>query len=123
VPRVAAILVIVAIGIGVLTIVINGQPGWRLGGSLLASVTFAGMAMAADLLAITLPTAAASLWHARRPGMAVLAWLTWTLAAGKGFTYESKGCPINSSRDVSGVDNSLSSCTKYTNDGPLKLLS
>lgn len=37
--------------------------------------------MAADLLTLTLPTAAAGLWHARRPGMVVLAWLTWTLAA------------------------------------------
>ena len=80
-PGVAAVLVIVAIGIGALAIVINGQAGWRLGGSPLASVTFAGMAMAADLLALALPTAAASLWQARRPGMAVLAWITWTLAA------------------------------------------
>jgi hypothetical protein len=78
---VAATLVIVATGIGALATVINGQAGWRLGSSLLASVTFAGMAVAADLLALILPTAAASLWHARRPGMAVLAWLTWTLAA------------------------------------------
>lgn len=80
-PGVGAVLAIVAICIGALAIGINGQAGWRLGGSLFASVTFAGMAMAADLLALALPTAAASLWHVRRPGMAVLAWLTWTLAA------------------------------------------
>jgi hypothetical protein len=80
-PGVAAALVIVAIGMAALAITINAQAGWRLGGSLLASVTFAGMAMAADLLALTLPTAAAGLWYARRPGMAVLAWLTWALAA------------------------------------------
>jgi hypothetical protein len=80
-PGVATVLVAVAIGIAALAIVINGQAGWRLGGTLLASVTFAGMAMTADLLATTLPTAAVGLWHARRPGVAVLAWLTWTLAA------------------------------------------
>jgi hypothetical protein len=39
------------------------------------------MAMAADLLALVLPTAAAGLWHARRPGMAILAYLSWTLTA------------------------------------------
>lgn len=75
------VLVIVAIGIAALAIIISSQAGWPLGGSLLASVTVASMAMAADLLTLTLPTAAAGLWHARRPGMIVLAWLTWTLAA------------------------------------------
>src|SRR5215510_8728137 len=80
-PGVATVLVAVAIGIALLAIIINGQAGWRLGGTLLASVTFAGMAVAADLLAITLPTAAVGLWHAQRPVVAGLAWLTWTLAA------------------------------------------
>jgi hypothetical protein len=75
------VTVLVAIGIAFLAIIINGQADWRLGGTPLASVTFAGMAVAADLLAITLPTAAVSLWHVKRPGVAGLAWLTWTLAA------------------------------------------
>src|SRR5215831_13162968 len=80
-PGAATVLVAVAIGIAFLAIIINGQSGWRLGGTLLASVTFAGMAVAADLLAITLPTAAVSLWHVKRPGVAGLALLTWALAA------------------------------------------
>jgi len=80
-PGVATVLVAVAICIAFLAIIINGQAGWRLGGTPLASVTFAGLAVAADLLAITLPTAAVSLWHVKRPGVAGLAWLTWTLAA------------------------------------------
>jgi hypothetical protein len=80
-PGVAAVLVIVAINIAVLALVINAQAGWRFSTTPLASWTFAGLSVAADLLAIVLPTAALALWRTGRPGVAALAWLTWTVAA------------------------------------------
>src|SRR5262245_10358179 len=77
----AAILTIIALAIAGLALFINGQTGWRFGTTPLASITFAGLSLAGDLLAIVLPSAAAALWHARRPVLATAAWLTWTVAA------------------------------------------
>ena len=78
---VAAVLVTIGIGIGALALVINGQTGWHFGTSPLAAMTFAGLAIAGDLLAITLPTAAGALWHARHRVLATSAWLVWTAVA------------------------------------------
>jgi hypothetical protein len=61
----AVLLVIIALAIAALALVINGQTGWRFGTTPLAAVTFAGLALAADLLAIVLPATAVALWHAR----------------------------------------------------------
>jgi hypothetical protein len=80
-PGVSAALIIVAIGIGAPALTINAQAGFRFGTTPLASVTFVGLSVAADGLAIVLPTAAIGLWHARRLGVAALAWLTWMVAA------------------------------------------
>jgi hypothetical protein len=75
------ILILVAMGIGALALIINGQAGWRFGTTPLASITFTGLALGTDLLAIVLPGVAVALWHVRRPLLAGLAWTTWTLAA------------------------------------------
>jgi hypothetical protein len=80
-PWTAAVLVIIALAITALALVINGQTGWRFGTTPLAAVTFAGLALAADLLAIVLPAAAVALWHVRRRGLAMAAWSTWIVAA------------------------------------------
>jgi hypothetical protein len=76
------ILILVAIGIGALALIINGQTGWHFGTTPLASFTFAGLAVAADLLAMVLPGAAVALWHAHHRLLAIGAWLTWPLATG-----------------------------------------
>jgi hypothetical protein len=60
-PWTAAVLVIIALAIAALALVINGQTGWRFGTTPLAAVTFAGLALAADLLAIVLPATAVAL--------------------------------------------------------------
>src|SRR6516162_1673159 len=75
------VLVSIAVAIGILALAVNGQTGWRFGTTTLASVSFAGFALAGDLLVLVLPAAAVALWHARRPVLAVSAWATWTLAA------------------------------------------
>jgi hypothetical protein len=71
----AAILIAVALAIGALALAINGQTGWRFGTTTFAAITFASLSVAADVLAITLPTAAVALWHARRKGLALAAWI------------------------------------------------
>jgi hypothetical protein len=80
-PWTSIILVATALGIGGLAIAINIQQGLHLGATPAASWTFAGIAMAADVLAFALPSAGVALWHARRPFLATIAWTTWTLAA------------------------------------------
>ena len=77
----AALLVFIALATAALALVINGQSGWRYGTTPLAAVTFAGLALAADLLAIVLPAAAVALWHSGRGGLAASAWTTWGVAA------------------------------------------
>src|SRR5262249_34617000 len=76
----AAILTAIALAIGVLALGINGQTGWRFGTDPLAAWTFAGLSVAADALAITLPAAAVALWHAGRRVLALAAWIVAGLA-------------------------------------------
>jgi hypothetical protein len=77
----ATVLIIVASGIAALALTINAQFGHWLGATPLAAVTFAAMAVAADLLAIVLPSAAGHLWHARHRLLAIAGWLVWSAAA------------------------------------------
>jgi hypothetical protein len=80
-PWTAGVLVITALGIGVIAIGVNAQAGFYLGSTPMARATFAGMAVAADVLAFVLPAAAVALWHRHRPVMATLAWTTWAAVA------------------------------------------
>lgn len=77
----AIFLVAIAFVIAALALVINGQTGWHFGTTPLASVTFAGLSLAADLLAIALPATAAALWCGRHRLLATAAWAVWTVAA------------------------------------------
>lgn len=77
----AMLLVAIAIAIAALALVVNGQTGWSFGTTPLAAVTFAGLSLAADLLAIVLPATAAALWHVHRRLLAMAAWGVWTIAA------------------------------------------
>jgi hypothetical protein len=61
-----AILIILALAIAGLAIGINAKVGWRFGTTPLAAGTFAGLSIAADMLAIVLPSAAVALWWNRR---------------------------------------------------------
>jgi len=79
--RLSFVLIVVAIGIAILALVINGQFGHSLGTTPMAAVTFMGLAVAADVLAIALPTTAAALWHARHRMLAMAAWVVWSAAA------------------------------------------
>jgi hypothetical protein len=74
------VLIVLAFAIAGLAIGINAQIGWQFGTTRLASVTFAGLSVAADMLAIVLPSAAVALWWNRRHLLATAAWATWALA-------------------------------------------
>jgi hypothetical protein len=78
---IGVVLMGTATAIAVLAITINAQTGWRLGTTPLAGMTLAGLSIAADILAIVLPSAAVALSWNRRWALAVGAWLTWSLAA------------------------------------------
>jgi len=75
-----AILLLVAFAVAVLGIGINAQTGWRFGTTMVSATTFAGVSIAADVLAVTLPTVAVALWLRWRWALASAAWATWSLS-------------------------------------------
>jgi hypothetical protein len=78
--RLGALLLLVAFAVAVLGVDINAQTGWRFGTTLMSAATFAGMSIAADVLAVALPTVAVALWLRWRWALASAAWATWSLS-------------------------------------------
>jgi hypothetical protein len=79
-PLLGAILLLVAAAVAALGIGINAQTGWRFGTTMMSAATFAGVSVAADVLAVALPTVAVALWLRRRRPLASAAWATWSLS-------------------------------------------
>jgi hypothetical protein len=77
-----AMLLLVTFAVAALGIGINAQTGWRFGTTPISAATFAGLSVAADVLAMTLPTVAVTLWLRSRWGLASAAWATWALSLG-----------------------------------------
>jgi hypothetical protein len=75
-----AMLLLVTFAVAALGVGINAQTGWRFGTTLISAATFAGLSMAADVLAIALPTVAVALWLRSRWALASAAWATWALS-------------------------------------------
>lgn len=78
--QLGAMLLLVAVAVAGLGIGINAQTGWRFGTSMMSAATFAGLSIAADILAVTLPTVAVALWLRWRRALASAAWATWSLS-------------------------------------------
>jgi hypothetical protein len=76
----AAILAIAALAIAGLALAINAQYGASIGESALTSWTFMGLAVAVDLLAVTLAPAAVGLWRTKQRALAIATWATWGVA-------------------------------------------
>jgi hypothetical protein len=76
----AAMLTIGAFGIAGLALAINAQYGASIGETTLTSWTFMGLAIAVDLLALTLAPAAVGLWRSKQRGLAIATWATWVMA-------------------------------------------
>jgi hypothetical protein len=79
--KMGGVLIILAVAIAGLALIINGQTGFSYGTTPLAAGTFAGLSIAADLLAIVLPSAAVALWWNCRRILSASAWVVWGLAA------------------------------------------
>jgi hypothetical protein len=79
--KMGGVLIILALAIAGLAIGINAQVGWHFGTTPLAAGTFAGLSIAADMLAIVLPSAAVALWWNCRRILSASAWMVWGLAA------------------------------------------
>jgi hypothetical protein len=78
--RLGAMLLLLTFVVAALAVGINAQTGWRFGTTLVSAATFAGLSIAADMLAITLPTVAVALWLRSRWALASAAWATWALS-------------------------------------------
>jgi hypothetical protein len=76
----AAMLAIAAFGIAGLALAINAQYGASIGETTLTSWTFMGLAIAVDLLALTLAPAAVGLWRSKQRGLSIATWATWGMA-------------------------------------------
>jgi hypothetical protein len=78
--QLGAILLLITFAVAALGVGINAQTGWRFGTTPISAATFAGVSVAADVLAIMLPTVAVTLWLRSRWALASAAWATWALS-------------------------------------------
>jgi hypothetical protein len=77
IDRGAAVLAFVAMGVAGLALTINAQYGAAIGETVLTSWTFMGVAVAVDLLAVTLAPATVVLWRTKQRGLAIATWAIW----------------------------------------------
>lgn len=76
-PRIA--LAVAAFGLAGVGITMNGWFARSLGSSDIAGWLFLAVGVAADLVALAIPSCAASQWHARQRGTAMAAWAIWLM--------------------------------------------
>jgi hypothetical protein len=76
----AILLAIAAMAVAGLALAINAQYGAAIGETVVTSWTFTGLAVAIDLLAVTLAPAAIVLWRTRQRGLALATWVVWGVA-------------------------------------------
>jgi hypothetical protein len=80
------LLVVAAIGLAIVGITINGWFARSLGATETAGWLFLAIGVAADLVALAVPSCAAGLWHARQWGTAAAAWAVWVMTFGFAMT-------------------------------------
>jgi hypothetical protein len=73
----AIVLSIAAIGLGAVGIAINGLFARSLGSSAVAGWLFLAIGVAADLVALVMPSCAATLWQAGQRATALVGWTVW----------------------------------------------
>ncbi len=83
VPLIAsALLFAIALGLVAVGLVMNARFAASFGQTIEAAVLLAGIGLAVDLLAVTLPTVAAQLWQRRAFAATGIAWAIWAAALG-----------------------------------------
>ncbi len=78
-PAASYLLVIAALGLALVGIVMNGNYAASLGATPTAGYLFLAIGVAADLVALTLPTIAGRLWQNRERATAATAWAAWAV--------------------------------------------
>jgi hypothetical protein len=76
-PYFAPVLLIAALALGAVGITINGWFARSLGSTAVAGWLFLAVGVAADLVALILPSTAAGLWQARQRVIALVGWIIW----------------------------------------------
>jgi hypothetical protein len=76
-PVGSILLTVAAFGLTGVGLTMNGWFSHGLGSSSVAGWLFFGVGVAADLVALAVPTCAAGLWQARRRGTALAGWAVW----------------------------------------------
>jgi hypothetical protein len=75
-----ALLTVAAFGLAGVGLTMNTWFATSLGSTEIAGWLFAGIGVAADLVALAIPSCAARSWHARQRGTAAAGWLIWLAA-------------------------------------------
>lgn len=75
-----ALLTLAAFGLAGVGLTMNTWFATSLGSTEIAGWLFAGIGVAADLVALAIPSCAARSWHARQRGTAAAGWLIWLAA-------------------------------------------
>jgi hypothetical protein len=73
------LLLIAALGLGAVGITINGWFARSLGSSYLAGWLFLAVGVAADLVALVMPSCAAGLWQSGQRATALVGWTVWLM--------------------------------------------
>lgn len=73
------LLALAAFGLAIVGVTMNGWFARSLGSSDIAGWLFLAIGVAADLVALAVPSTAAKLWHARRRATAGTAWMVWAM--------------------------------------------
>jgi hypothetical protein len=71
------ILIVAALGLAAVGICMNGWNAKALGASAVAGVLFTAVGVAADVVALVIPSVAARAWQARQRTIALVGWLVW----------------------------------------------
>lgn len=70
---------VAAVGLGAVSVIINGWFARSLGASDVAGWLFLAVGVAVDTAALALPSCAAGLWQARQRGTALVGWCLWVV--------------------------------------------
>ena len=76
---VAILLSVAAIALAGAGVLMNGWFAWTLGSSDAASWLFLAVGMAADMVALAMPSCAAILWRGGHPATALVGWAVWLM--------------------------------------------
>jgi hypothetical protein len=109
----AAVLVLTALAMAAVGLVMNARFAASFGQTAEAAALLAMIGLAIDVLAVSLPTVGAQLWHGRSRSAAAVAWSIWLLAltmsllAAAGFASTNIGDAVAGRAKIAGENSAL----------------